>query len=229
MTDITSLHYMHGTSQYWRECDSIRKFLKKIVPKQDSQSRIVGVAGEAALHWFQDWKQSGPKWSQPGEVKVFVCMRKRFFIGFMETIFARMNNLSIKHAKNQSSTKMHYRDEDLIIVDVHLDGMTTTIRFIESPEPSMPYVIKRFDVSVCRVYYDIHAERFGIVASVLSDVDLGTAVVSGHTFGSNGPDLFDRRNIQQKLLRIKKYQLRGFVFGNVGSMFFMPVPQAAMA
>ena len=207
-----------------------KRFLKKVVPVDKASKGIVGVAGSASLLWWQ-LKETNCNCNPgrlyiPGDIDVFVCgddgKTHKNFSCFVRGILKKAAKCGYIVEKSTLKVNPHIvPDSSVHILDVWILGLRNKISFVQAPQDlSMKDIVRRFDISVSKVVYNIGSNRYIIPAAVKSNVEAQIASVASFCFLRSVPSNYERSRIGSVLARIKKCSGRGFefiVYPNLGT------------
>ena len=215
-----------------QDARNLQDLLQQIVPKKHSTrpKPDVAVAGSMALWWYQQKEETGPVWSIPDKVKVFVCLGVSKFDDFIENVSKTLKKLKIKHTKDEVNSTSEVRNRVLLSVTFVVDYIDFKIVFIQSPFRNVTETAEQFDVNVSRIMYNIHTSEFLTWGHVMYAVTNCTATAEPYTSPCGGTiDAFGEKKITAMVSRIRKYGDHGFRFSNGGGIFFLPTVHSCAA
>lgn len=211
---------------YWRDVNVATRILRYALPRIPCEKGEIAIAGSAALHWYQEKQNIGPKWDDPGDIDIFVAgvfgKNKLRFQTFVMAVLHKIQKTGhdimwyamIKHP-------YAIRNQSIWIFNFQIRGNNLIFSFVQSPKcQDINDTLAGFDIDVCKVAFKIHSETFIIAKETHQNILHHNAVAENTIFSCNGPDNFDEKQVLSTLKRIRKYTKRGFHFPGSGGITY---------
>lgn len=212
--------YNFGGLRYWVSVQQTQRLLRYIVPREATKKNEIGVAGSSPLYWYQEKYQIGPKWTGPNDVDIFVAgywgrSRERFEI-LVDLMEERIVGAGYKCTRKDKFHPYACRSGLIRITDFAIKGLNQVVSFVQHPEcDSVQEVARGFDISVCKVVYHIHQQRFETMHGTHRDIVRCQFYVHPLEITSPGkPTNFERGKWVSTDGRCAKYRRRGFELMN---------------